>query len=107
MTSCGLEPGWTVSVPGGSGPGLTVSVLSPEFGVYCCHCRSQARGTQCAVCKHLTFQCAVCHVAVRGSSNFCLSCGHGGHTGHMMDWFRRQDECPAGCGCHCLLQSTF
>uniref|UniRef100_M4ASF2 WD repeat domain 59 n=1 Tax=Xiphophorus maculatus TaxID=8083 RepID=M4ASF2_XIPMA len=77
------------------------------FGLYCCHCRSQARGTQCAVCKRLTFQCAVCHVAVRGSSNFCLSCGHGGHTGHMMDWFRRQDECPAGCGCRCLLQSTF
>lgn len=78
-----------------------------EFGVYCCHCRSQARGTQCAVCKRLTFQCAICHVAVRGSSNFCLSCGHGGHTSHMMDWFRRQDECPAGCGCHCLLQSTY
>uniref|UniRef100_A0A1A8MIQ7 WD repeat domain 59 n=1 Tax=Nothobranchius pienaari TaxID=704102 RepID=A0A1A8MIQ7_9TELE len=78
-----------------------------EFGVYCCHCRSQARGTQCAVCKRLTFQCAICHVAVRGSSNFCLSCGHGGHTSHMMDWFWRQEECPAGCGCHCLLQSTF
>ncbi|XP_047436944.1 GATOR complex protein WDR59 isoform X2 [Mugil cephalus] len=78
-----------------------------EFGVYCCHCRSQARGTQCAVCKRLTFQCSICHVAVRGSSNFCLNCGHGGHTSHMMDWFRRQDECPTGCGCHCLLQSTF
>ncbi|KAM9410649.1 GATOR2 complex protein WDR59 isoform 2-T2 [Pholidichthys leucotaenia] len=78
-----------------------------EFGVFCCHCRSQTRGTQCAVCKRLNFRCAVCHVAVRGSSNFCLSCGHGGHTGHMMDWFRRRDECPAGCGCHCLLQSTF
>uniref|UniRef100_A0A3B4AK40 RWD domain-containing protein n=1 Tax=Periophthalmus magnuspinnatus TaxID=409849 RepID=A0A3B4AK40_9GOBI len=78
-----------------------------EFGVYCCHCRSQARGTQCAVCKRLTFQCAVCHVAVRGSSNFCLSCGHGGHTSHMLAWFRSQDECPAGCGCYCLLQSTY
>uniref|UniRef100_A0A8C6TMY9 WD repeat domain 59 n=1 Tax=Neogobius melanostomus TaxID=47308 RepID=A0A8C6TMY9_9GOBI len=78
-----------------------------EFGVYCCHCRSQARGTQCAVCKRLTFQCAVCHVAVRGSSNFCLSCGHGGHTSHMLEWFRGQDECPTGCGCHCLLQSTY
>ncbi|XP_072320918.1 GATOR2 complex protein WDR59 isoform X3 [Eucyclogobius newberryi] len=78
-----------------------------EFGVYCCHCRSQARGTQCAVCKRLTFQCAVCHVAVRGSSNFCLSCGHGGHTSHMLAWFRTQDECPAGCGCYCLLQSTY
>ncbi|XP_051580898.1 GATOR complex protein WDR59-like isoform X2 [Myxocyprinus asiaticus] len=78
-----------------------------EFGVYCCHCRSQTRGTQCAVCKRFTFQCAICHVAVRGSSNFCLSCGHGGHTSHMMDWFRSQEVCPTGCGCHCLLQSTF
>ncbi|XP_009291658.1 GATOR2 complex protein WDR59 isoform X1 [Danio rerio] len=78
-----------------------------EFGVYCCHCRSQARGTQCAVCKRFTFQCSICHVAVRGSSNFCLSCGHGGHTSHMMDWFRSQDVCPTGCGCHCLQQSTF
>lgn len=84
----------------------SVCFLSAEFGVYCCHCRTQARGTQCAICKRLTFQCAICHVAVRGSSNFCLSCGHGGHTSHMMDWFRRQDECPAGCGCQCLLQST-
>uniref|UniRef100_A0A671KUU5 WD repeat-containing protein 59-like n=1 Tax=Sinocyclocheilus anshuiensis TaxID=1608454 RepID=A0A671KUU5_9TELE len=78
-----------------------------EFGIYCCHCRSQACGTQCAVCKRFTFQCAICHVAVRGSSNFCLSCGHGGHTSHMMDWFRSQEVCPTGCGCHCLLQSTF
>ncbi|MBN3301259.1 WDR59 protein, partial [Amia calva] len=78
-----------------------------EFGVYCCHCRSEVRGTQCAVCKRLTFQCAICHVAVRGSSNFCLSCGHGGHTSHMMEWFRTQEVCPTGCGCHCLLQSTF
>ncbi|KAJ8252576.1 hypothetical protein COCON_G00218880 [Conger conger] len=78
-----------------------------EFGVYCCHCRSEVRGTQCAVCKRLTFQCAICHVAVRGSSNFCLSCGHGGHTSHMMEWFRSQEVCPTGCGCHCLLQNTF
>lgn len=83
------------------------SVTPAEFGVYCCHCRNQVRGTQCAVCKRLTFQCAICHVAVRGSSNFCLSCGHGGHTSHMMEWFRSQEVCPTGCGCHCLLQSTF
>uniref|UniRef100_A0A3Q3JL77 RWD domain-containing protein n=1 Tax=Monopterus albus TaxID=43700 RepID=A0A3Q3JL77_MONAL len=76
-----------------------------EFGVYCCHCRSQARGTQCAVCKRLTFQCAICHVAVRGSSNFCLNCGHGGHTSHMMDWFRRQDECPAPATVSCRAPS--
>ncbi|XP_060254236.1 GATOR complex protein WDR59 isoform X6 [Ovis aries] len=78
-----------------------------EFGVYCSHCRSEVRGTQCAICKGFTFQCAICHVAVRGSSNFCLACGHGGHTSHMMEWFRTQEVCPTGCGCHCLLESTF
>ncbi|XP_074172113.1 GATOR2 complex protein WDR59 [Rhinolophus sinicus] len=78
-----------------------------EFGVYCSHCRSEVRGTQCTICKGFTFQCAICHVAVRGSSNFCLTCGHGGHTSHMMEWFRTQEVCPTGCGCHCLLESTF
>ncbi|XP_077419336.1 GATOR2 complex protein WDR59 isoform X2 [Vanacampus margaritifer] len=78
-----------------------------ELCVLCCHCGSPSRGTQCAACKRLSFQCVVCHVAVRGSSHFCLSCGHGGHTGHMMDWFRKQDQCPAGCGCRCLQQSNF
>ncbi|XP_075796784.1 GATOR2 complex protein WDR59 isoform X1 [Pelodiscus sinensis] len=78
-----------------------------EFGVYCSHCRSEVRGTQCAICKGFTFQCAICHVAVRGSSNFCLTCGHGGHTSHMMEWFRTQEVCPTGCGCRCLLESTF
>ncbi|XP_027474614.1 GATOR2 complex protein WDR59 isoform X9 [Callorhinus ursinus] len=78
-----------------------------EFGVYCSHCRNEVRGAQCAICKGFTFQCAICHVAVRGSSNFCLTCGHGGHTSHMMEWFRTQEVCPTGCGCHCLLESTF
>ncbi|CAI5781924.1 complex WDR59 isoform X1 [Podarcis lilfordi] len=78
-----------------------------EFGVYCSHCRSEVRGVQCALCKGFAFQCAICHVAVRGSSNFCLTCGHGGHTSHMMEWFRTQEVCPTGCGCHCLLESTF
>ncbi|XP_077376566.1 GATOR2 complex protein WDR59 isoform X2 [Festucalex cinctus] len=78
-----------------------------ELCVLCCHCGSPSRGTQCAACKRLSFQCVVCHVAVRGSSHFCLSCGHGGHTTHMMDWFRKQDQCPAGCGCRCLQQSSF
>lgn len=86
---------------------LSISFFPPEFGVYCSHCRSEVRGTQCAICKGFTFQCAICHVAVRGSSNFCLTCGHGGHTSHMMEWFRTQEVCPTGCGCHCLLESTF
>ncbi|XP_058011410.1 GATOR complex protein WDR59 isoform X7 [Ahaetulla prasina] len=78
-----------------------------EFGIFCSYCRSEVRGIQCAICKGFAFQCAICHVAVRGSSNFCLTCGHGGHTSHMMEWFRTQEVCPTGCGCHCLLESTF
>ncbi|XP_061613356.1 GATOR2 complex protein WDR59 isoform X3 [Phyllopteryx taeniolatus] len=78
-----------------------------ELCVLCCHCGSPSRSAQCAACKRVSFQCAVCHVAVRGSSHFCLSCGHGGHTAHMMDWFRKRDQCPAGCGCRCLQQSNF
>ena len=37
-----------------------------------------------------------------GSSNFCLACGHGGHIKHMLEWFSKDDLCPAGCGCRCL-----
>ncbi|XP_051920171.1 GATOR complex protein WDR59 isoform X2 [Hippocampus zosterae] len=78
-----------------------------ELRVLCCHCGSPSHGTQCAACRRLSFRCVVCHVSVRGSSHFCLSCGHGGHTAHMMDWFRRQEQCPAGCGCRCLRRSNF
>ena len=37
-----------------------------------------------------------------GCSNFCLSCSHGGHAKHMLDWFSKYSVCPAGCGCRCL-----
>jgi hypothetical protein len=37
-----------------------------------------------------------------GLSNFCLSCGHGGHTAHLTQWFKSENECPTGCGCQCL-----
>jgi hypothetical protein len=42
---------------------------------------------------------------VTGSANFCLVCGHGGHTQHMMTWFANEDQCPSGCGCRCLAES--
>ena len=40
-----------------------------------------------------------------GSSTFCLSCGHGGHSKHMMEWFSKYSTCPAGCDCSCLESS--
>ena len=31
------------------------------------------------------------------------SCGHGGHTVHLAEWFEQESECPTGCGCACVM----
>ncbi|PRP84715.1 WD repeat-containing protein 59-like [Planoprotostelium fungivorum] len=61
-----------------------------EDGVYCTNCRDWG------------FKCIICHLAVKGSSSFCLVCGHGGHTKHMNEWFSEEFTCPTGCGCSCI-----
>ncbi|XP_078376457.1 GATOR2 complex protein MIOS-B-like isoform X2 [Oculina patagonica] len=34
---------------------------------------------------------------------WCQSCRHGGHSNHVVDWFKEHAECPVtGCGCHCM-----
>uniref|UniRef100_A0A3Q3FIL3 WD repeat domain 59 n=1 Tax=Labrus bergylta TaxID=56723 RepID=A0A3Q3FIL3_9LABR len=64
--------------------------------LYLCSCPPEphkgivSQGNQCAVCKRLTFQCAHLSRGCARLLQLCLSCGHGGHTSHMMDWFRRQ-----------------
>nr|XP_006825086.1 PREDICTED: WD repeat-containing protein 59-like [Saccoglossus kowalevskii] len=73
-----------------------------KFGTLCQHCHREVKGAHCVECKRYSFQCAICHVAVKGSSNFCLSCRHGGHSHHMLEWFQTQDVCPTGCGCYCM-----
>ncbi|PFX34828.1 WD repeat-containing protein 59 [Stylophora pistillata] len=78
-----------------------------EFSTRCYNCPQMFRGAQCGTCKALGFQCVICHVAVRGASNFCVACGHGGHTYHLMTWFETMDVCPTGCGCRCLEVGTF
>ncbi|KAK7790146.1 hypothetical protein R5R35_009355 [Gryllus longicercus] len=77
-----------------------------EFLTECRFCCKQVRGASCPFCKRLSLQCAICHVSVRGSSNFCLVCGHGGHTNHMMAWFEIETVCPTGCGCNCLEETA-
>lgn len=77
-----------------------------EFLNECYHCQKEIRGPQCTYCKNYSLQCSVCHVAVKGASNFCLACGHGGHTLHMLEWFVNMDTCPSGCGCNCLDRSN-
>ena len=42
-----------------------------------------------------------------GASNFCLNCGHGGHTDHLLEWFKTQQLCPTGCGCNCMKMNPF
>uniref|UniRef100_UPI0035900280 GATOR2 complex protein WDR59 isoform X3 n=1 Tax=Myxine glutinosa TaxID=7769 RepID=UPI0035900280 len=75
--------------------------------VTCCQqCGSKTRGVQCSMCRSYSFRCAICHVAVRGASNFCLTCGHGGHSTHVLEWFLRHNVCPTGCGCHCQQQNV-
>ena len=37
-----------------------------------------------------------------GLSTFCPACAHGGHSNHMVSWFKTHDVCPTGCGCRCL-----
>lgn len=34
---------------------------------------------------------------------WCQSCRHGGHSNHVVDWFKEHTECPVtGCSCHCM-----
>ena len=41
-----------------------------------------------------------------GLLSFCVACGHGGHTLHLMEWFMKNEICPSGCGCYCLKNGT-
>ncbi|KAL4234056.1 GATOR complex protein wdr59 [Mactra antiquata] len=78
-----------------------------EFGVQCYNCRADVRGAKCGTCKMQAFNCVICHIGVRGASNFCLNCGHGGHTLHMKEWFKKEESCPTGCGCQCMKWNPF
>ncbi|GLV45719.1 WD repeat domain 59 [Carabus blaptoides fortunei] len=77
-----------------------------EFLTDCQHCDRPVRGAHCSYCKLLSLRCVLCHVSVRGSANFCLVCGHGGHTRHLQEWFTENEVCPTGCGCHCLAETA-
>jgi len=74
----------------------------------CNNCGAFVTSHVCQACQAFAFTCSVCQLSVRGLSNFCLECGHGGHAQHIQEWFSSQKQCPAGCGCPCLsLTSQF
>jgi Zinc-ribbon, C4HC2 type len=70
----------------------------------CTRCGTQVQAeSACTKCGGFGFQCSVCQLTVRGASFFCSSCGHGGHSQHIAQWFASgQKLCPTGCGCACL-----
>jgi len=72
-----------------------------KYTHFCPKCRDLSPGPSCTSCRSLLLQCAVCRVSCRGLTCVCPSCGHGGHTAHLRDWFATHAVCPTGCGCSC------
>ena len=75
----------------------------------CCHsCNLKVNPSSniCTNCRGWAFQCSICTNSVRGVYTFCPICHHGGHTNHMLSWFKENSICPTGCGCACVLSPT-
>lgn len=62
----------------------------------------------CKSCNSYAFKCSVCTNSVRGLFTVCFTCGHGGHSDHIFQWFSSSDRsmCPTGCGCSCTFINT-
>eukprot|EP00026_Physarum_polycephalum_P000310 Phypoly_transcript_00310.p1 GENE.Phypoly_transcript_00310~~Phypoly_transcript_00310.p1 ORF type:complete len:1416 (+),score=192.66 Phypoly_transcript_00310:632-4879(+) len=53
------------------------------FSVICSSCDQGLKDNFfCSSCKTYGFKCAICNLSVKGLSNFCILCGHGGHAHH-------------------------
>ncbi|CAG8494022.1 9489_t:CDS:10 [Funneliformis mosseae] len=80
-----------------------------EIGIHCFQCGIELKGNyKCGNClrKRAGIKCSVCHQTIRGLSNFCIICSHGGHTKHLREWFKEGNkECPSGCGCQCIIKN--
>eukprot|EP01029_Cantina_marsupialis_P016180 TRINITY_DN3598_c0_g1_i1.p1 TRINITY_DN3598_c0_g1~~TRINITY_DN3598_c0_g1_i1.p1 ORF type:complete len:295 (+),score=81.77 TRINITY_DN3598_c0_g1_i1:475-1359(+) len=69
----------------------------------CKKCGLRNEGGRCTHCAKAVVECGVCRLPCRGQFLSCQNCGHGGHFAHMMEWFRDNDECCAGCNCLCKI----
>ena len=52
--------------------------------------------------QHSDVRCVYCRLPVKGQVSACLTCGHGGHLNHMMEWFENNHSCATSCVCNCL-----
>ena len=83
-----------------SNSGSNTRVLVRKFSV------SDVNLGQCTRSSTKIFLTDPCYdLSLAGASSFCLACGHGGHSSHMMAWFQGHDVCPTGCGCKCLQEN--
>ncbi|KAI9022925.1 hypothetical protein CLU79DRAFT_791747 [Phycomyces nitens] len=93
-----------------SGPIFPDVEKTMQINIRCYYCGSEvsSKDSGCNSCRKIRSQirCSLCHVLVRGLVNFCIKCGHGGHSHHIKEWFEmNQTVCPTGCGCHCLIET--
>jgi hypothetical protein len=89
------------SLGGGRLPGLAIAMTCPRCGL------ETKDGTNvCQSCRDFILRCSICSDAVRGLFTMCEICGHGGHVGHLMNWFAISSDCPTGCGCKCTALKT-
>lgn len=58
-----------------------------EFVTECATCGKVTMSPTCRECHKPLINCSLCRLPVKGLTNACLSCGHGGHTVHMQTWF--------------------
>lgn len=80
----------------------SINQNSTSVLVACARCKKLLRSPAgCDKCKLETGTCCICHVSVHGMYTWCQGCAHGGHMNHMLEWFRSNTLCPAGCGHHC------
>ena len=75
--------------------------IKDEPTCFCFNCKTPCPSYACPKCARIVLKCSICHLSVKGLSWFCTSCLHGGHLGHMANWFKENDVCPTGCGCKC------
>ncbi|XP_074036422.1 GATOR complex protein mio [Leptinotarsa decemlineata] len=77
---------------------------------------SKTKLSSCPNCRKPLPRCAICLQymgTTTGESSskskpfeewftWCQTCRHGGHAGHICDWFEEHQECPvSGCTCRC------
>lgn len=86
-----------------------INQKSTSFYTSCARCfkpiltsKNQKGYWCCDRCGQMLPPCSICKLPVKGVFVTCNICGHGGHIKHLKEWFKRNRECPTGCGHICV-----